>query len=306
MVRGIHHITAMASNPKRTVDFYSGLLGLRLVKKSVNQDQVEAYHLFFGDWTGESGMDLTFFVFKGMVRGVSGAGEVGKVRLAVRQKSLSFWEKRLKQGRMKYEVLEGAILFNDPDGLRLMLVGVSDEEYENGVGKVWETDAIKKGDAIGFFEGAELRVSESGLIVPLLTEVMGYVRKGTKDELVRYELNSSTRARYVWVEEKAEALESRQGVGSVHHIAFAVDDEVELEQYQKRLVEFGLRPTSVIDRYYFKSVYFWTPAGILFELATMGPGFTVDEAESVLGEKLTLPPFLEARRVAIEAGLEPI
>lgn len=306
MVRGIHHITAIASNPKQTVDFYSGLLGLRLVKKSVNQDQVEAYHLFFGDRTGEPGMDLTFFVFSGMAQGTTGVGEVSEVRLAVRQQSLSFWKKRLKDAKIEYEVFVSGISFKDPDGLRLRLVGVSEEVYKSGVGGVWETESIKQSDAVGFFESAVLTVEKNGLIVPLLTEVMGYIRKDTEDDLVRYELSSSTRARYVWVEDKTHVLESRQGVGSVHHIAFAVKDEADLELYQQHLAGFGLRPTPVIDRYYFKSVYFRTPTGILFELATMGPGFTVDEAEDVLGQGLALPPFLEAHREAIEAGLEPI
>jgi glyoxalase family protein len=306
MLYGIHHITAIASNPKQTVGFYSGLLGLRLVKKSVNQDQVEAYHLFFGDRTGEPGMDLTFFVFSGIGQGINGVGEVSEVRLAVRQQSLLFWEKRLKQAKIEYEVFVSGISFKDPNGLRLMLVGVSEEVYRAGVGEVWETESIKRSDAIGFFESAVLTVEKNGLIVPLLTEVMGYVRKDTEDDLVRYELSSSTRAGYVWVEEKTHVLESRQGAGSVHHIAFAVKDEADLKLHQQHLAEFDLRPTPVIDRYYFKSVYFRTPAGILFELATMGPGFTVDEAEDDLGQRLALPPFLEADREVIEAGLEPI
>lgn len=306
MLQGIHHITAIASNPKQTVDFYSAVLGLRLVKKSVNQDQVEAYHLFFGDRTGEPGMDLTFFVFNGIARGVAGVGEVSEVRLAVRRKSLSFWKKRLKEAKIEYEVFVSGISFKDPDGLRLMIVGVSEEVYKGGVGEVWETESIKLSNAIGFFESTVLTVEKSGLITPLLTEVMGYVRKDGEDGLIRYELDSSSRGKYVWVEEKTDVFESRQGNGSVHHIAFAVEDEAELEWYQKRLVEFGLMPTPVIDRFYFKSVYFRTPAGILFELATMGPGFTVDEAEGVLGKKLALPPFLEAYREDIEAGLEPI
>lgn len=307
MVKGIHHITAIGSDPKELVEFYSGVLGLRLVKKTVNQDDVSAYHLFFGDKAGEPGMDLTFFVFKGVGRGEVGAGQVSRISLAVRDSALDFWRERLEGREVRVEEVEmGSVRrlrFEDPDGLMLELVGIAEDEFDERVGEVWETDEVSREVAIGYFYEAELAVRDVDLMRPVL-EGLGHKFEDGEGSGWRYELKDIGRAKYINLVEMGDS--GYQGVGTVHHVAFGVQDEEELLSMREKILGMGLRPTGVIDRYYFKSVYFMTPAGILFELATIGPGFTADEPEDSLGEKLALPPFLEGRREEIERGLEGI
>lgn len=306
-VNGIHHITAIASGGQECVDFYTGVLGLRLVKKSVNQDQVEAYHLFFGDRTGEPGMDLTFFIFSPVSRGMTGVGEVGLISLAIREGALGFWRKRFESLEIDYHESERwgrrRVALRDSDGQRLELVGVEGDEYARGVGEVWETKEIPGEMAIGYFESASMVVEEVEGVAPVL-DIMGYTKGESLGESQRWRVGKSTRAAYLEVEEKPLMRRALQGAGSVHHIAFGVRDEKEQLAMREKVVGLGLQATGVIDRFYFKSVYFRTRAGILFELATLGPGFTVDEEEATLGQKLALPPFLEDYRSEIEARLE--
>ena len=307
MKSGLHHITAVASDPKMVVEFYCGVLGLRLVKKSVNQDDVSAYHLFFGDRTGEPGMDLTFFTFPGAGKGRQGLGQVTDISLAVPDESLEFWQKRFEEKRIEHdEVVERwgkkRLGFKDPDGMRLELVGGDDEEFEKAKGVLWETEQVSKEVAIGYFESSRLSVVDVRLIEPVL-KVLGFEEMTRDGGLVLYGNESVKRAGFLEVEVDEALSEGIPGVGTVHHIAFAVEDEEEQLSLREEVSGLGLRPTGVIDRFYFKSVYFMTPAGILFELATMGPGFTADEEEDKLGEKLALPPFLEGRREEIEEEL---
>jgi glyoxalase family protein len=292
VVDGIHHITAIASDPKKTNEFYSQTLGLRLVKKTVNQDDVTAYHLFFGDTTGEPGMDLTFFFFNPVRKGVLGNGQVARIDLAVPETSLSFWQERLQAP----SITNAHIDVTDPDGLRLRLVGLTHEKLDGG--NVWTTAEVPKDVAIRHFDQAVLQVESRRMIEPVL-ETLGYEVRGTK-----YEVHG-TRGKILALEEKPQGKQEVSGAGTVHHIAFSVEDEDEQLAMREAIMELGLHPTPVIDRFYFKSIYFMTPAGILFEVATKGPGFTADEDEARLGEKLALPPFLEPQREVIEAGLEP-
>jgi glyoxalase family protein len=306
-VSGIHHITAIASGARECVDFYTKVLGLRLVKKSVNQDQVEAYHLFFGDRTGEAGMDLTFFIFSPVSPGRAGVGEVGLISLAIREEALGFWRKRFEALKIDYHESKRwgrrRLAFKDADGQRLELVGVEEVEYARGVGEVWETKEIPAKMAIGYFESAKLVVDEAVGLTPVL-DTMGYTQVDVVGESQRWRVDKGQRAAYLEVEEKPLMRGGVQGTGSVHHIAFGVRDEKEQLVMREKVVGLGLQVTGVIDRFYFKSVYFRTRAGILFELATLGPGFTVDEPEATLGQKLALPPFLEDYRREIEANLE--
>lgn len=308
---GIHHITAVASDPKECVDFYGRVLGLRLVKKSVNQDQVEAYHLFFGDSTGEPGMDLTFFTFPGAVRGELGAGAVSMISLAVPFSSFDYWLERFEKEKVKNEGLEERqghqrVVFYDGDGQRLELVSLSDVEYTAAAGTVWSTDEVPEEHAIGCFHSARLSVLSKEMVDAVLTEVLGFTETLTDGITHIYELDGVGRAGRLEVTEHPMEEVARQGAGTVHHIAFQVRDEEHLRERREVVKGLGLYPTDVIDRYYFESVYFRTPAGILFELATNGPGFTVDEEMDHLGEKLALPPFLEPQRVHIESLLEPL
>ncbi len=304
-VKGIHHISAIASDPRQTVEFYTKVLGLRLVKKTVNQDDVGAYHLFFGDKLGEPGMDLTFFVFKPVVKGEAGVGQVTKVSLAVDVGALEFWSERLKgRGGVKEtrEWGKRCLEFRDPDGLVLELVGVEGQELEAGSRQVWTGSGVSEQEAIRYFYGAQLMVERMELIEPVL-EGMGYEIAGNEQGESGFRLRGEG-DRAVWLSVKENRTDwGRMGAGCVHHIAFEVKSEEEQMEFGQKLMAMGLRPTEVINRYYFKSIYFRTPAGILFEIATSGPGFSVDEDEAHLGERLALPPFLEGEREEIEAGL---
>lgn len=306
----IHHITAIASDPKRCVDFYTTILGLRLVKKTVNQDQTEAYHLFFGDTTGEPGMDLTFFTFPGVGAGRLGVGAVSTIALAVPADSLLFWQNRLTAFGVKHEGISKAfdteaLTFYDFDQQRLQLVAVERGLLDETT--VWETAEVKKAHAIRCFYAARLLVSSRDLLEPILA-VLGFQKQAASNTLYRYALPEVHRAGVLEIEELSGDSVGylRSGAGSVHHIAFQVRDQEELLEKRQQVLDLGLQATEVIDRYYFQSVYFRTPAGILFELATNGPGFTADEAAATLGEKLALPPFLEPYRETIESRLEPI
>lgn len=311
MPHPIHHITAVASDPARCVQFYSHTLGLRLVKKTVNQDQTEAYHLFFGDTMGSPGMDLTFFTFPGVGAGAAGVGGVSSISFAVPAGSLQFWRARFDSiGVPHEEVAQTAtghsLTLYDPDQLQLVLVEVPDSEFDSDLGTPWETAEISTAHAIRSFHSARMRVAELGSIEPIITAILGFEPGSRMGAVQQYQIPDGTRASRLEVVADSEGSWVRPGAGTVHHIAFQVVDEAELVVKQQELLRAGLRPTTVIDRYYFKSVYVWTPAGILFELATNGPGFTADEPEATLGEALSLPPFLEPYRERIEAKLPPI
>lgn len=307
MTKGIHHITAIASNAVENLQFYTTVLGLRLVKKTVNQDDVETYHLFFGDRIGEPGMDLTFFIFLPPMQGARGNGLVTNISFAVPKSSLSFWQKRFQQLRVKHEVVserfgQKRILFFDHDNQQLELVGVDDTELMAD-SEPWTTTQISKKEAVRSFHSATLSVISLESVEPILTEVLGYTKLDAEEHVHLYGVKHSQRAHLLEVSEQPSAAMGFNAAGTVHHIAFRAKDEAEQLSMRNKVLELGLYPTEVINRFYFKSVYFRSPAGILFEIATDGPGFTADEKESELGKKLALPPFLESRRKEIESNL---
>lgn len=307
IVQGIHHITAIGSDPQKLVDFYTQVLGLRLVKKTVNQDDVSAYHLFFGDHTGEPGMDLTFFTFAHADQGSRGRGLVTTISMAVPSASLPFWQQRFDtlgvkhDGTSKLFGLE-RLTFYDFDDQRLELVGV-DNAAE--LGEPWITPEVSADHAIRAFHSARLTVTNKSSLEAIL-DGLGYTQLSTEGELTLYKLQGQQRAAYLEVEEAPAQPLGYNAVGTVHHIAFGAQDEAAQQALRERMIVVGQRPTEVIDRFYFKSVYYRTPAGILFEIATMGPGFTADEDPATLGQRLSLPPFLEPHRAQIEAGLVPV
>lgn len=310
-VSGIHHITAISSDPQQTYDFYAKILGLRLVKKTVNQDDVQTYHLFFGDEAGEPGMDLTFFTFQPAMQGLRGLGQVTLISLVVPQTSLTFWKHRFDEYDIQHEGISERlgyerIIFYDQDLQRLELVGIPDEILKKEKFTPWEKNGVQSTHAICAFFSARLSVSSSALIEPVLTKVFGYKLDNTEERVTVFKSGEGLRAKLIEVEESPEQEQGITAAGTVHHIAFEVKDEAELLAFRKKVFEVGLFPTQVINRFYFKSVYFRTHAGILFELATVGPGFVADESSDSLGKSLALPPFLEDRRAEIEAGLEPI
>jgi glyoxalase family protein len=305
-LKGIHHVTAIAGPAQENLDFYAGVLGLRLVKKSVNQDDPGTYHLFYADAEGHPGTDLTFFPWAQMAPSREGYGLSNEVSLAVPPGSLGFWRGRLE--RYGARIGEGEIRFGqnilpaiDPHGLHIALV-----ESEHSPGRAftpWEGGPVAVEHQIRGLESA--RMVERDLIVTtsFLSEAMGFTHIGTENGWHRYGVGDTKSGAYVDLREMPTAHRGAWGTGSVHHIAWRVNDEAHQLEVCERVSEGGAHPTPVIDRFWFKSVYFREPGGVLFELATEGPGFAVDEDRAHLGETLVLPPWLEPKRAEIESSL---
>lgn len=297
---GIHHVTAIASDPVENLRFYTETLGLRLVKKSVNQDDTSVYHLFFADHTGSPGTSMTFFPYEGARPGEVGAGQVYTTQFSIPADSIDWWADRLtehletspeRETRFDQPVLS----FADPDGLPLELIGVDDAPEPNlPDGPVPESHAIRG------FHGVALGVTRPGRFPDLLGR-FGYDRVGEEDDRIRFASHGELGS-VVDLVELEGGNRGRPGAGTVHHVAFYVETD-EQEEWRELLIDEGLRPTEIIDRKWFYSVYTRTPAGILFEFATPEPGYDVDEDVESLGEQLVLPEWLEDQRDEIEAGL---
>jgi len=294
-LEGIHHITAITEDAQRNVDFYAGVLGLRLVKKTVNQDNPTVYHLFFADEDGDPGSDLTFFEYPGVARGRAGAGMVHRVVWRVASEdSLGFWAERLGANGVETERAEGSLRFSDPEGLdhELLVVEVSDPPLVADHPEVPSELALQGFHAVRAYS-AEPEASSA------LLEALEFERADGAWE-ARGERRGGL---YGFDEPPAER--GLQGAGSVHHVAWASTPD-ELLQWRDKALSAGAQPTPEIDRFYFRSVYFREPSGVLFELATLGPGFTVDEPLEHLGEKLSLPPDFEHLRDEVEPKLRPV
>ena len=301
-LEGIHHITAITSDAQRNVDFYAGVLGLRLVKKSVNQDHTSVYHLFYGDEQGDAGADLTFFEYPGLPRGRAGAGMVHRIVWRVAgEEALDFWAARLTANGYDSERGDGSLVFDDWEGLthELRVVGVPDEPLIANHPEIPAEVALQGFHAVRAYAADPARSSQ------LLEETLGFrpaehgpAQKGA------YEIRGDKRGGFYLYDAPPE-LRPRQGAGTVHHIAFATYPE-DQDAWQQRMTDAGAHATEIIDRYYFQSIYFREPSGVLFELATMGPGFTVDESVEHLGEKLSLTPQYEHLRDQIEPKLTPL
>ena len=296
---GIHHITAITENGQRNVDFYVGVLGLRLVKKTVNQDNPSVYHLFYADETGDPGSDLTFFEYPGIVPGRAGDGMIHKIVWRVGSgEALDFWAERLGERGVETTRAEGreALQFADPEGLEHELVtsSVADEPL------IADHPEIPADLALQGFDGVCAYSSTPEASKALLEGTLGFEARAERLWEVRGETRGGLYAYHAPPSEPGI-----QGAGSVHHIAWASTPE-DHEAWRERVIAGGMRPTPVIDRFYFRSVYFREPSGVLFEIATVGPGFTVDEPLESLGEKLSLPPFIEHLRDQIEPNLRPI
>ena len=308
---GIHHLTAISAKPRENLAFYAGLLGMRLVKKTVNQDDVSAYHLFYADGKANPGTDLTFFDFPAAPerRGTNSISRTG-VRVAGEQ-SLGFWQDRLKQaGGVTGDVVEVdgrlTLPFEDGEGQRLVLV----DDGGAGPASPWERSAVPAEHQIRGLGPIVLTVHDLTRTAFVLTDVMNMraVREYTAHgaHIHVFAMGEGGPAAELHVIESAEFPEARQGAGGVHHVAFRTPNDEQYHAWARRLNELGIRNSGEIDRFYFRSLYFREPNGILFEIATDGPGFATDEPMETLGEKLALPPFLESRRAQIEAGLKPL
>jgi glyoxalase family protein len=308
---GIHHLTAISAKPRENLAFYAGLLGMRLVKKTVNQDDVSAYHLFYADGKANPGTDLTFFDFPAAPerRGTNSISRTG-LRVAG-EDSLGYWRDRLKQaGGHTGDVTEVdgrlTLPFEDGEGQRLVLV----DDGGAGPASPWERSAVPAGHQIRGLGPIVLTVHDLARTALVLTEVMNmrrvrdYAAHGAHIHV--FAMGEGGPAAELHVIEQKDLAIARQGAGGVHHVAFRTPDEQQYHAWTQRLNELGIRNSGEIDRFYFRSLYFREPNGILFEIATDGPGFATDEPMEKLGEKLALPPFLEARRAQIEAGLKPL
>jgi glyoxalase family protein len=308
-IKGIHHVTAIAGPAQENLDFYAGVLGLRLVKKSVNQDDPGTYHLFYADAEGHPGTDLTFFPWAQMAPSRDGYGLSSEVSLAVPPGGLSFWSARLERYGARTSAAEvrfgqDALPVIDPHGLRIALV-----ESKDSLGRAftpWDGGPIPVEHQIRGLEGARMIERDLVVTTSFLSNAMGFIHLGTEDGWHRYGVADGKSGAYVDLRETPTARRGAWGTGSVHHIAWRVDDEAHQLEVRGRVTEEGARPTPVIDRFWFKSVYFLEPGGVLFELATDGPGLVVDEDLAHLGEALVLPPWLEPNRAAIETRLPPL
>ena len=304
-VNGIHHITAISGPAQENLDFYAGVLGMRLVKRSVNQDDPGTYHLFYADAEGRPGTDLTFFPWAHLAPPREGHGTATEVGLEVPAGSLDYWAARLE----KYgAALEGrgtrfgepALSLVDPHGLRLALI----EGAESRPFTAWDESPVPGERQVRGLHGARLLEREPASTARFLTEVLGFRELGQEDGWTRYGFDGTPGV--VDVRDASSERRGAWGVGAVHHLAWRVDDERHQAEVRGRVERSGTVPTPVIDRFWFKSGYFKEPGGVLFELATDGPGFAVDEPAEHLGETLVLPPWLERSRAAIERALPPL
>jgi len=309
-ILGIHHITAIAGDPQQNVDFYTGVLGLRLVKVTVNFDDPEAYHLYYGDGHGRPGTILTFFAWPGARQGRQGNGQVTAASLAVPRGSLTFWRERLDQNTIAAELLperfgQRVLSFREVDGMRLELV----ETPAPDASHYWEGSGVPPESAIHGFHGATLSETGYERTAALLTDTMGFRLLGHEQNRFRYEpvhSHPGGAGRVVDVVCAPAAQEGRVAVGTIHHIAFRTPDDRQQEEWLAQLGQLGYNVSPVMDRVYFHSIYYREPGGILFEIATDSPGFAVDESVDKLGESLKLPPWLEALRPQIEIALPPL
>jgi glyoxalase family protein len=310
---GIHHLTAISAKPRENLAFYTALLGMRLVKKTVNQDDVSAYHLFYADGKANPGTDLTFFDFPAAPER-RGTNSISATSLRVAgENSLGYWRDRLRHaGGHAGEVTEVdgrlTLPFEDKEGQRLVLVD------DGGVGPAspWEKSPVPAEHQIRGLGPIVLNVHDVSRTSMVLTAVMNmrhvreYAAPDAPAQVQVFAMGEGGPAAELHVIEGKELPMARQGAGGVHHVAFRTPNQEQYHAWTRRLGELGIPNSGEIDRFYFRSLYFREPNGILFEIATDGPGFATDEPMETLGEKLALPPFLEPRRAAIEAGLKPI
>jgi glyoxalase family protein len=300
---GIHHITAFARDPQDNVDFYAGVLGLRLVKKTINFDAPEVYHLYFGNQAGSPGTIITFFPWPGSRKGHVGGGQVGITTYVVPPGSLAFWEQRLSKFGISVEKVtrfsEQYVQFSDNEGLRLELV-----ERVAGTNSEWSFGGISTDKAIKGFGGAVLFSTNAAKTMDALENILGLEKAGEDGQYARFQAAGEL-GNLIDVP-LADMSWGGGGAGTVHHIAWRAKDYEEHELWQHAVAQYGYQPTQIIDRQYFNAIYFREAGGILFEIATDPPGFSRDEEPDALGQKVMLPDWFEPKRAEIEANLHPI
>jgi glyoxalase family protein len=303
-ISGIHHVTAIASDPQRNLDFYTQVLGLRLVKLTINFDDPGTYHLYFGNAEGAPGSILTFFPWPGAARGTVGNGQVSATAFAVRPEALEFWQSRLTERRIPMEhprprFGEAVLRLTDPDGMPLELVATANAHPE----RAWGDSSVPVAYGISGFHSATLSEEGYERTSSLLHDSMGLRFVGSEENRFRYAADPAEGGAIVDVLCAPDGKPGRLGAGTVHHIAWRTPDESQQQSWRKSLVEQGYNVSPVMDRTYFRSIYFREPGGILFEIATDPPGFAADEPIDQLGDRLMLPPWLEPHRSEVEQAL---
>ncbi|HVZ98480.1 MAG TPA: ring-cleaving dioxygenase [Chitinophagaceae bacterium] len=302
-ILGLHHVTAIAGNAQRNMDFYTRVLGLRLVKKTVNFDDPGTYHFYFGDEKGAPGTILTFFPWEGIRNGVTGTGMVSTVNYSVAPGSFEFWKERFDKFNIKYQEViekfgEKVLSFRDPDGLSIHFV-----EDSNDKRKGWHTNEVNEANAAKGFYSVTLLLQKAEPTINVLSGIFGYQVQKQEGNHYRLRTNAIDTASVIDITAASGATRGINAAGTFHHVAFRVKNEESLMEYREKVIKAGLHATDKIDRDYFFSVYFREPGGVLFELATDPPGFTRDEPLDELGTHLKLPRQYEPSRKEIEAVL---
>jgi glyoxalase family protein len=303
---GIHHVTSITGDVQKCVDFYVSVLGLRFVKKSINQDMPDTYHIYFGDYVGSPGTAMTFFGWPSWPQRRAGSGQVTTVSFSIPEKARDFWISRLRklgvQSSTKARFGADAIVVTDPDGIELELIAAS----TNQPWVPWREGPIDEDNAIRGFHSVTMTLAEANATSDLLVKTMGFRKSGQDGPRTRFETGKGGPHSIVDVVESPEGLVGEESIGTVHHVAWRASDAAHQLEWREALVKAGRNVTPVIDRYYFKSIYYREPGGVLFEIATDGPGFIKDEKAEDLGSSLSLPPWFQVRRDRLDETLPPI
>ncbi len=306
LISGIHHVTALAGEPQQNLNFYTGILGLRMVKKTVNFDAPEVYHFYYGDEHGKPGSIMTFFPYEGIQKGRHGKGMLNVTTFSVPSSSLLYWEERLKKFNVDFTPAqdrfdgEAAIYFQDPDGLGLELV-FNDSDSRPG----FTYGAIPLEHSIKGFYSVEIWQEGYERTAGLLTEVLDHQLIEEKGNRFRFAATNAP-GNYIDILCTPDSRRGLGGGGTVHHLAFCTANKKSQMEVREKISEGGYNPTPVLDRQYFESIYFREPGGVLFEVATAGPGFAIDEEQEHLGESLKLPSQYESKRNLIEKAVKPV
>ena len=303
LINGLHHITAIAGDAQRNVDFYTHILGLRMVKKTINFDAPNVYHLYYGDETGSPGTIMTSFPHGNIPRGRKGTGQLTYTAFSIPTASLSFWIDRLNDHNIAFagphkRFNETYVRFDDFDGMGIELTA-TDEDSRQG----WANGPVSGEFSIRGFHTVTLNEANPDATIKLLTQSMEHTLIAEEAGRFRFGAVNATPGNFVDIQHSPGELRGHQGAGSVHHVAFSTDNHETQVTIREKLIDDGYMPTEILDRQYFKSIYYREPGGILFEIATNPPGFSVDEPIETLGQALKLPEWYESRRTQIEAGL---
>ncbi|MBT2581339.1 ring-cleaving dioxygenase [Planococcus sp. ISL-109] len=310
-LKGIHHVTAITSSAEKSYEFFTYVLGMRLVKKTVNQDDIQTYHLFFADDKGSAGTDMTFFDFPGIPKGTHGTNEIYKTAFRVpTDEALSYWEKRFDKYEVQHSVISEqfgvkTLSFSDFDEQQYMLVS---DENNRGVatGTPWQDGPVPLEFAITGLGPIHIRIGQFDYLKQVLEKAMHMREVASEGDVHLFEMGEGGNGAQVIVEHNAVLPSGTQGFGTVHHAAFRVADRAALNEWIEHMEQAGFSTSGYVDRFFFESLYARVASGLLFEWATDGPGFLGDEPYETLGEKLSLPPFLEPKREQIESMVRPI